>query len=217
MAWGALPHAIAREVVADPGLDCLSRCDIGIAANFVSLLEPGKPPSIECARQLRVKSQRRAIIIDGRAKSAHLQVDQSARVIRRGFVYPRLKRLIAVFQRRLQRTEDGSGPAASVPHRFQIGIETNCLVIVPRRAIVFILFQVGSGTIGESSAVVGLELDRLIERFDSEVVFAFPQVSRAAIVEGLGVSWIELDRLIEVLDGAAVVRLWRYRRLPRLL
>ena len=90
----------------------------------------------------------------------------------------------------------------------KIGIETNCLVIIPRRAIVFILFQVGTGTVGEGSAVVGIEPDRLVESFDREVVFALPQVSHTAVVEGLGVSRIELDRLIEILDGAVVVPLF---------
>jgi hypothetical protein len=50
-----LSHAIAREIVAYVGLDCLCRCDIGVAASFVAVLELGKPAPIKRARQLRVE------------------------------------------------------------------------------------------------------------------------------------------------------------------
>src|SRR3954452_21100608 len=126
-----------------------------------------------------------------------------------GVVRRRLKHLAAVLERRLQRAEDGLGPAASAPRGFQIGLKANGLVVVPRRAIVLVLFQVDSGTVDESPAVVRIEPDRLIESLEGGVVFAFPQVSRAAVVEGLGVSWIELDRLVEIRDGAVEVSLCR--------
>jgi hypothetical protein len=61
----ALLHAVAREVLADVHLDCLCRRDVGISISCVALLELGKSASIERTRQLRVESQRRAIIVDG--------------------------------------------------------------------------------------------------------------------------------------------------------
>jgi len=70
----SLLHAIAREVIANLRLDFLCRCDIGITANFIALLELGKPASIERARQLRLESQRRVIIVDSRVKLTHLHV-----------------------------------------------------------------------------------------------------------------------------------------------
>src|SRR5882724_4155721 len=45
-----------------------------MTANFIALLELGKPAPIERARQLRLKSQRRIVIVDGRAELAHLHV-----------------------------------------------------------------------------------------------------------------------------------------------
>ena len=50
----SLLRPIAREVVADPGLDGLCRRNIGIAAGLVALPQFGKPTSIERTRQLRV-------------------------------------------------------------------------------------------------------------------------------------------------------------------
>src|SRR5258708_12221849 len=119
----------------------------------------------------------------------------------------RLKRLIAVLQRRLQLTKDGAGPTASVPCGFQIGIKTNRLVIVAGRAIVLVLFLVGFGTVDEGFGVVGIEPDRLIKIFDREVVFPSLQVNYAAVVEGLGVSWIYFHRSIQILNAPALVPL----------
>src|SRR6266487_5073467 len=79
-----LPYAIVRELVADLRLDCVCRCDVGIATDGVAILELGKSASIERARQLWLESQRRAIIVDGRVELAHFQVDQPTRVIRCG-------------------------------------------------------------------------------------------------------------------------------------
>ena len=133
-------QAIAREVIANLRLDFLCRGDIGITANFIALLELGKPASIERARQPRLESQRRIIIVNSRVELAHLHVGQPTRVIRRGIGRLRLKRLIAVLQRRLQLTKDGAGPTASVPGGFRIGLKTNRLVIVGGRAIILVFF-----------------------------------------------------------------------------
>jgi hypothetical protein len=45
-----LSRAIAHEIVAYVGLDCLCRCDIGVAASFVAVLELGKPAPIKRTR-----------------------------------------------------------------------------------------------------------------------------------------------------------------------
>src|SRR5258708_15032805 len=204
----SLLHAIAREVIANLRLDFLCCRDIGTTADFIALLELGKPASIERARQLRLESQRRIIIVDSRVELAHLHVGQPTRVIRRCIGRLRLKRLIAVLQRRLQFTKDGAGPTASAPRGFRTGIETNRLVIVAGRASVLVLFLVSFGAVDEGLDVVGIEPDRLIKIFDREVVFALLPVSYTAVVEGLGVIWIELDRLIEILNGVVVVPLF---------
>src|SRR6516164_1821588 len=132
---GFLSHAVAREVAGYAILDSLCRRDVGIAASCVAPPKLCKSPPIEGARQLRVEPQRRTIIIDSRTRLAHLQTEQPARVISCGVVRLQLKRLVAVLQRCLQRSKHGAGPAASVPHGLQIGIETNCFVIVARRTI----------------------------------------------------------------------------------
>src|SRR6266481_2742516 len=120
---------------------------------FLSLASP-RP--IERTCQLWLESQCRIIIVDGSVELAHLHVGQPTRVIRRGIVRLRLKRLIAVLDRRLQLTKAGAGPTASVPCGFQIGLKPNCLVIVAGRAIVLVLFPVGFGTVDERLGVVGI-------------------------------------------------------------
>jgi len=74
----ALLHAVVREILNDIRLDCLCLCDVGIAADCVALLELGKAASVERARQLRVESQGRTIIVDGRVSLAHLEIGQPA-------------------------------------------------------------------------------------------------------------------------------------------
>src|SRR5215207_1723093 len=198
-------HAKTRKVVIDAGLDGFCRGDIGIAAGLVAAFEPGKPAPIERTCQLRIYPHRLIEIADRSAGLSHLQVDQSTRVIGGGVIRPRLKHLVAVLKCGLQRAEDGPRPAAPTPRGFQTGLKANGLVVVPRRAIILVLFQIDPGTVDESSAVFRIQLDSLIERFESEIVFALPQVSRAAVAEGLGVSWIQLDRLIEIRNGAVKV------------
>src|SRR5262249_12106665 len=73
-------HAVACEVADDLCLDCLRCRDVRVATGYVALLELGKSASIERTRHLRVESQRRAIIIDGRVPLTHLEIGQPARV-----------------------------------------------------------------------------------------------------------------------------------------
>src|SRR5262249_43451914 len=211
---GALPrpcpslvHAVARKIVDDLRLDNLGSRDIGLTAGCIALLEPGKPASIERARKLRLDAQRQIIIVDGGIELAHLQIDQSTRIVRRGIVRFQLKRLVAVRQRVLQLTDDGAGPAAPIPYGFHVGLEADCLAVVPGGAVEFVLYPVSFGTVGESVGIVGIELDRLVEIFDRTVVIALLPINYTAVVEWFRVIRIELDRLVVILDCAVVIPL----------
>lgn len=116
-----LRHAITPEVVAYVLLDRLCRGDISITASLVALPALGKPSPIKRAGQLRVEPKCGTIIVDSRGYLARLQVYQTTQVIRRGAAGIRLKRLVAILQRSLQRAANSSRPAAPLPHALQVG------------------------------------------------------------------------------------------------
>ena len=113
----------------------------------------------------------------------HLEIGQSTRVERCRVVRLNEKGLVAVFQGGLQLADDRTGPAPSVPHRFQAWVEPDRAVIVADRAPIIVPLLVCFRAIGESPGVVGTEFDGLAEILDRAVIVALLLVCDTAVVE----------------------------------
>ena len=165
-----LVHAVAREFIRNCFLKFLCGCKVSIAAGSIALFDPGQPAPVKRACHLRFDAQRRTC--NRRLPNqTDPSSDRSSRASRRSQHRPAdEKRLVAVFQRRLQFADDCTGPATSVPHRFQTWVEPDRIVIVPCRALIIVPLLVCFCAIGKSPSVIGTEFDGLVEILDCTVV-----------------------------------------------
>ena len=159
--------AIVRgKIFGDFRFKVFCGCHIGTATRSVALLfYPRKPAAVKCACHLRFYAQRRTIIFDRGIETAHLQVNQPARIQSCSIVWLQRKCLVAVRKCRLQVAEYCANPATPIPNRFQIWRKTNGLVIVPCLSLIVVTLLIDLGAIGESPSVVRLKLDRLAASF----------------------------------------------------
>ena len=108
---GSLTHPVAQKFSVYHRFDFLCRGNVCFTTRQIAGLRFRKTSPVKCAGKARIRAECCVEIFDSAIKLAQLQMDQSARVERCGFLGPYGERFVAVFERLAQLTCNGSRPA----------------------------------------------------------------------------------------------------------
>src|SRR5215471_7968219 len=169
-AIGDSSHAVAREVLGNVRLDGSCGSDIGIAAHGVACPQLRLPAPEQGSRIVRIRPQRSVVKCDGAASATHLQIGKRQAVKCVDQVGLERQRLVAIDQRSLQLTDNGSCPATVVPGVGILRIDSNDLVEIADRAPVLPLPRQDQAPPEIGRSVVRVALDFLVELADRAVV-----------------------------------------------